>query len=74
MERVVDVVRRALIAQWEVVLFADPLAQGCENAGFADAGLSRQHGDLAFRLGRTMPAFDQEGDLRVSADERRQRL
>src|SRR5262249_15151191 len=74
MEGVVDVMRRALIAQRHVALAAEPLAQHGEDARLADAGLARQHRDLAFAADRAAPAFQQERDLLLAADKGRQRL
>ena len=73
-ERVVDMVRRALIAQHQMRLVADALAQRGQNARFADAGLSRHQRDLTLALGGLAPAVDQQRDLLFAADKRRHRL
>ena len=69
-ERVVDVVRRALIPGRHMRRVADPLAQRREHARLADAGLAREQRDLALSLGRVAPSVQQQRDLALSSDER----
>ena len=69
-ERVVDVVRRALIPGRHMRRVADPLAQRREHARLADAGLAREQRDLALALGRVAPSVQQQRDLALSSDER----
>src|SRR5271165_7567579 len=73
-ERVVDVMRRALIAHRQVRLAADPLAQRRQNARLADARLAREQNDLAFALARLAPTLPQQRHLMLAADEGRQAL
>ena len=71
MERVVDVVRRALIAQQDVPFAANPLAQGRQHARLADAGLAREQRDLVLAFGGATPAVEQQRHLAVAPDKGR---
>ena len=66
------VVRRAVIAQDRARLVAQPLAQGEDDARLADAGLAGQEHDLALALLGLPPAIEQQRELLLAADERRE--
>ncbi len=68
----IRMVGRALIAQANMRLLADPLAQGLGNARLADAGLPRYHDDLSIAVLGLLPALQQEADLLVAPDKRGQ--
>ena len=72
-QRAVLVIGRAEIAQAEMRLGVEALLQCRGDARLADAGLARDQHDLAVaRLG-ARPAPQQQVDLLVAADQRRQR-
>jgi hypothetical protein len=72
MERAIDVIRRALIAQCNMRFIGDELAEGLDNARLADARLSQKHKDLSFTLNRLMPAIGQQGHFLIPTDEVRE--
>src|SRR5262249_49051433 len=72
MERAIDVIRRALIAQRDMRFIGDELAEGLDNARLADPRLSQKHKDLSFTLNRLVPAIGQQGHFLIPADEVRE--
>src|SRR5262249_28644530 len=71
-ECAISVVRRAEIAQAGVRLARDPLLQGGTEAGLANARLARKQHHAAFASFRAMPLAQQEVDLLLTPDERRE--
>ena len=55
-----------------VGLVAEPLAQRLHEPGFADAGLAAEQHDLALAFLGPLPAVEQESDLLLAADQRRE--
>jgi hypothetical protein len=47
MERAIDVIRGALIAQRDMRFIGDELAEGLDNTRLADARLAQKHKDLS---------------------------
>ena len=68
-ERVVDVVRRALIAQHHQRFAADMFAHRRQDARFADAGLARQRHDLALPGLCQPPTVHQDSHFVLAADK-----
>src|SRR5262245_26817557 len=59
MERAIDVIRGALIAQRDMRSIGNELAEGLDDARLADPRLSQKHKDLSFTLNRLAPAIGQ---------------
>src|SRR5262245_26254652 len=72
MERAIDVIRGALIAQRDMRFVGDELAERLDNARLADARLSQKHKDLSFTPNRLVPAIGQQGHFLIPADEVRE--
>ncbi len=64
-------VGRTLVAQQEMRLAGDRLDQGLTDARLTDPGLAGQQDRLAFAARRLPPAFKQEAEFLVAADDRR---
>src|SRR5262245_64466843 len=69
MERAVNVVGRALVAQPRVRLTGDALSDSRRQSGFADPRFARDEHGLAFALPGEALAFQQKTDLVLAADE-----
>src|SRR5262245_16848594 len=72
MERAIDVIRGALVAQRDMRFIGDKLAEGLDNARLADARLAQKHKDLSFTLNRLVPAISQQGHFLIPTDEVRE--
>ncbi len=72
LERTVAVIGQALVAQQAVRAVFQPLAQALDDARLADAGLAGQQHDVALAVTGLLPALEQQGDLVLAADQRRQ--
>ena len=55
-----------------VRLALEPLAEGAGDAGLADPGLAREQHHLALAVAGLLPAVEQERDLLLAPDQRRQ--
>ena len=72
MQRAVDVERRAVVAQHGGVLAEHVLAERLHDARLADPGLAGQQDHVAVARPGALPARQQQPDLLVAADQRRQ--
>jgi hypothetical protein len=63
-----------MVTQDRARLVAEPLAQGEDDARLADARLPGQEHDLAFALLGLPPAIEEETELQLATDERREAL
>ena len=71
-ERAVGVIGGAEIAQLRMRPGGDLLCKRRQQARLADAGLAAEQHDLALSRCCAMPPFEQEGELCLPADQRRQ--
>ncbi len=71
-EGAVDVVGRALESERAAHPCFQPLAQRTQNAALADAGFAGEQHDLAFAVLRQLPALQQQRDLLLAPDQRRE--
>ena len=71
MERAVGVMGRAEVAQAEVRLAGNSFEQRRAEARLADAGLAREQDDAARAALRLLPAAQQQLELLVAAQQRR---
>src|SRR5882757_7797658 len=71
-ERDVAVVRRALVAQPEMLAFGNALTQRAEHPRLADAGRTGQQHHLSLAGTGQLPAVKQQANLVLTADERGQ--
>ena len=69
-ERAVDVIGRALVAERDVRLPAESLAQRPDEPRLADPGLADEQDHLALAGLRLLPALEQQRQLLLAADQR----
>jgi hypothetical protein len=73
-QRAVRVIGRAVVPQGRAGLLPEQLAQSEHNPGLADAGRAGQEHDLALAFLGLPPAVEQQRQLMLAADERREGL
>jgi hypothetical protein len=73
-QRAIRVIGRAVVPQRRAGLLPEPLAQSEHNPGFADAWRAGQEHDLALACLGLPPAVEQQRELVLAADERREGL
>src|SRR3954451_722095 len=71
-ERGVGIVGRALMPEGDVRLAGEPLAERAGDAGLADPGLAREQHHLALAVAGLLPTVEQECDLLLAPNQRKE--